>query len=258
MPRKARQKSETDIYHVMLRGINQTQLFYEDADRIAFMDRLQRYRNECGFVLYAYCLMGNHVHLLIKEGEMDLSLVIKKLALSYSFWFNSKYDRSGYLFQGRYKREPVTSDEYLLVVVRYIHNNPVMIGESIALWTSYNEYVKTQRIVDVDLVLGLLDGNRTKARKQFVKFSELPPESDESVLDEREYKRNTDATAIKLIKDVANVTACQDLIDFERNERNRVLALLKNKGLSIRQISRLTGINRGIVQKASNYQQKAL
>jgi REP element-mobilizing transposase RayT len=61
----------------MLRGINQTQLFYDDEDRIAFMDRLKRYRDECGFSLYAYCLMGNHVHILLNENEWELSLIIK-------------------------------------------------------------------------------------------------------------------------------------------------------------------------------------
>jgi REP element-mobilizing transposase RayT len=233
----------------MLRGINRTQLFYDDEDRIAFMDRIRRYKDECGFTLYAYCLMGNHVHLLIEEGETDLSLIIKKLALSYSHWFNAKYDRSGYLFQGRYRREAITSNEHLLVVVRYIHNNPVRIGEPRTRWTSYDEYVKSPRIVDTGLVLGLFNDDLDAARRQFAQFSELESETDETVLDESGSTKIKDADAVELIKEIANIPSCQDLLDAEQNERDRVLALLKKKGLSVRQIARLTGISRNIVQR---------
>jgi REP element-mobilizing transposase RayT len=238
----------------MLRGISQTQLFYDDEDRLAFMDRVRRYKDECGFTLYAYCLMGNHVHLLIEEGETDLSTVIKRLALSYSHRFNAKYDRSGYLFQGRYRREAVASNEYLLVVVRYIHNNPVKIGEPRTLWTSYGEYMAEPNFVDTGLVLGLFDDEPEAARRQFAEFSELEPEPSETVFDESGPTRIKDADAVELIKEVANVPSCQDLIDAEKDERNRVLALLKKKGLSVRQIARLTGINRSIVLKAGKSQ----
>lgn len=249
MPRSARVKSETGIYHVMLRGINQTQLFYDDEDRIAFMDRLKRYRDECGFSLYAYCLMGNHVHILLNENEWELSLIIKRIALSYSFWFNSKYDRNGYLFQGRYKREAVTSDKYLLTVVRYIHNNPVQVGEPITLWTSHDEYMNSPRIVDTSLVMGMFDDDPARARKQFSDFSGSAPEAAEAVLGEQSPAKLKDAQAIQLIEQIANVTSCQDLINAEKDERNRVLTLLKENGLSVRQIARLTGINRNIIQR---------
>ena len=81
MPRQARRKSESGLHHVMVRGINQTQLFYDDEDRRAFMERLRRYKRECGFLLHAWCLMGNHVHLLVEEGRIDLSSMMKKILL---------------------------------------------------------------------------------------------------------------------------------------------------------------------------------
>jgi REP element-mobilizing transposase RayT len=251
MPRSARTQSETNIYHVMLRGISQVQLFYEDADRVAFMDRLQRFKDECGFTLYAYCLMGNHVHLLIKEDEQDLSLIMKKISLSYSCWFNAKYDRNGYLFQGRYKREGVASNEYLLEVVRYIHNNPVKVGESVSSWTSYDDYTKAPRIADTDFILGLFDDDLAQARQQFAEFINAQPDTEEAALLRWEAVKTKDADAIALIKDVAQVSACTDVATAEKDERNRVLALLKKRGLSIRQLARLTGLSRGIVQRAS-------
>lgn len=117
MAAQPRRLSESGFYHVMLRGINQTQLFYEDEDYYAFLESLGRFEEDCAFGLMAYSLMGNHIHLLIKVKEAGLSLIIKKLALSYSHWFNAKYDRSGYLFQGRFKSEPVEDDAYFLTVL---------------------------------------------------------------------------------------------------------------------------------------------
>jgi REP element-mobilizing transposase RayT len=250
MPRSARVKSATDIYHVMLRGINQTQLFYDDEDRHVFMDRLRRYKDKCEFAIYAYCLMGNHVHLLVKEGAIDMSIIIKKLTLSYSHWFNIKYDRSGFLFHGRYKREAVENDEYLLSVVRYIHNNPVKIGEEITFWSSYNEYAKKPHLVNTSLVLGMFSENERQARKLFSEFSFYKTELDETVLDVRAPTRLKDADAIIKIKKIAKVNSCLDLLEIDKTERNRLLALLKGNGITIRQLSRLTGINRNIIQKA--------
>jgi REP element-mobilizing transposase RayT len=137
MPRTSRQKSEAGIYHVMLRGIDRSQLFYDSEDRGAFLERLVRYKKECCFLLFAYCLMGNHVHLLIKEEELDLSGVIKRLANSYASYFNNKYERSGYVFEGRFKSEAISSEEQLLATLRYILKNPLKVGLSLDSWTSY-------------------------------------------------------------------------------------------------------------------------
>jgi REP element-mobilizing transposase RayT len=250
MPRSAREQSETNIYHVMLRGISQAQLFYDDTDRIAFMDRLQRFKDECGFTLYAYCLMGNHVHLLIKEGQTELSLIMKKIAISYSCWFNAKYDRSGSLFQGRYRRESITNDEYLLEVVSYIHNNPVKVGEAVSSWTSYNDYTKAPRIVDTDFILGIFDDDPARARQRFTEFINAQSSTEKTALSQWEETKTRDADAIALIKNLAQVSVCIDVAAMEKDERNRVLALLKKRGLSIRQLARLIGSSRGIVQRA--------
>ncbi len=110
MPRAARVISESDIYHVMLRSINRMQLFYDDDDRHEFIERLIRYKERFKFSLLAWSLMGNHVHLLIKSQKADLSSIMKRLALSYSHYYRAKYDWQGYLFQDRYRSEPVEDD----------------------------------------------------------------------------------------------------------------------------------------------------
>lgn len=75
MPRQARKKSSSGIYHIMLRGINRQQIFEDEEDREHFLETLENYKGQCGHTVYAYCLMGNHIHLLLKEGKEDLTLV---------------------------------------------------------------------------------------------------------------------------------------------------------------------------------------
>lgn len=248
MPRVKREISESGVYHVMVRGINQSQLFYDDEDRDAFLERLERYKDECGLGVYAWCLMGNHVHILLREGSVDLSSVMKRLLLSYSHYFNQKYDRCGYLYQDRYKRKPVDGDSYLLAAVRYIHRNPLEIGEPIDSYTSYGNYMGEPGVVDTGFVLGVLDEDPAKARRL---FKELVEEED----DGRIYSfvvggRTRDAEAAEIIKTCAGVMNCAAVAELDRDTLNELLPTLKQQGLTVRQISRLTGLNRGVVQRA--------
>ena len=80
MPRQARKKSESGVYHIMLSGINQQQIFEDEEDNFRFLETLSRYKKQCGYEIYAYCLMGNHVHILLKEGKENLTLVLKRIA----------------------------------------------------------------------------------------------------------------------------------------------------------------------------------
>jgi len=182
MARYARECSESGIYHVMLRGIDQTQLFYDSEDREALLERLARLKDEGSFKLFAYALMGNHTHFLIKEEQDPLALSIKRLAVSYSSWFNKKYDRSGYLFQGRFKSEPIKDDPHLLTVFKYIHYNPVKVGEDISAWTSYNDYLSSSELTDTDFILGMFAKSSPEAKEQLRQFLDIPLPKDEGIL----------------------------------------------------------------------------
>ena len=107
MPRKAREKSSTGIYHVVLRGINRQIIFEEDEDYQKLLQTLQEYKETSGYEIYGYCFMSNHIHLLIKEGEEDLGIVFRRIGARYVYWYNWKYNRRGHLFQDRYKSEAV-------------------------------------------------------------------------------------------------------------------------------------------------------
>ena len=141
MARQSREKSETGIYHVMIRGIDKRNIFLDKEDKIKFLEKLIQAKEAAKFKLYAYCLMDNHVHLLIQESE-EIGTSIKRLTVGYVQWHNNKYARTGHLFQNRYMSEVVETEEYLISVLRYIHQNPVkakMVKNCTNyLWSSYN------------------------------------------------------------------------------------------------------------------------
>lgn len=118
MPRTARRKSSTGIYHVLVRGVNQQRIFEDEADYAAYLLTLGRVKRENPFVLYAYCLMSNHVHLLLGEEAVPLSRIMQRIGVSYAYRFNQRHDRSGHLFQDRFKSEPVEDDGYFVTVSR--------------------------------------------------------------------------------------------------------------------------------------------
>jgi len=146
MPRVPRKRSKSGIYHVIMRGINRQSIFEEEEDYSKFIQIIQKYKDVCEYRLYAYCLMGNHLHLLLMEGKEPLEQVMRRICGSYVFWYNRKYGRMGCLFQDRYKSEPIEDDAYFLTVLRYIYQNPVKAGLVTSVekykWSNYNEYIE--------------------------------------------------------------------------------------------------------------------
>lgn len=251
MARSPREKSKTGIYHIILRGINRQLIFEDEEDADRFLETLGRYRKESGYEIYAYCLMGNHIHILIKEGKEELSLAMKRIGVSYVYWYNLKYDRSGHLFQDRYKSEVVEDNDYLLTVLRYIHQNPLKakIAEDISTykWSSYHEYLGNNGFSDKEFILELFDSDRRAAVSKFQKFHKTVETG--KCLDLKEKIAIRDDEAIEIIKEALNISRAKDVQKLDVTERNNFLRELKAKGLSTRQISRLTGISRNIVLK---------
>jgi REP element-mobilizing transposase RayT len=234
----------------MLRGNAGMQLFFDDDDRRFFLERLGRYRDECDLELFAWCLMGNHVHLLVRDESDSLSLAVKKLTQSYAAWFNQKYDRAGSVFGGRYRRESVEGEPYLLEVFRYILTNPVRAGGQIDQWTSYNDYRGLTGMTDTAFIASLFSPDPSAAFGLIDEFVSSRPDTEPAILDEPPARYNTDAAALKLIKGLTRSSSPTALADMNSNRRNTILTRLKDEGISVRRISRLTGISRGIVQRA--------
>ncbi|WP_048817995.1 transposase [Desulforamulus hydrothermalis] len=252
MPRTGRKKSKSGIYHIVLRGINKQLIFEEEEDSHKFLQTLGEYKKISGFKIYAYCLMDNHVHLLIKEEVEELGLIMRRIGASYVYWYNRKYERCGHLFQDRYKSEAVEDGKYFLTVLRYIHQNPLKAGLvkeiSQYKWSSYAEYVSESKIVDTELALKIFGDNREKALNNFIAFHKT--ENKDSCLDIAYINLIKDSEAAEIIKLTCRVNHCHELQRMDRCKRDRFLRILREKGLSTRQIARLTGISRAIILKA--------
>jgi putative transposase len=251
MPRGPRKKSDSGVYHVMLRGINRQTIFESDDDRYEFLSKLKHYKDAEKFVLYGYCLMDNHVHLLIQESEDDISSAIKRICSSYVLWYNRKYERCGHLFQERFKSEPVETDIYLLTALRYIHQNPIEAGMCKHMldykWMSYKEYIKEPIIVDTEIALSLFAPNRDKAIELFTEY--MNEKNDDNCLEFEEYFKLSDAEVIKKIYElgVKNISELQQL---DKINRDTILKKVKsNRGVTIRQLSRITGISKSVIGK---------
>ena len=252
MPRAARVKSISGIYHIIMRGINRQTLFKDKEDYIKFVQTLERYKEVCGYKLYAYCLMGNHVHLLLKEDKESLGTIMRRICGSYVLWYNKKYDRVGYLFQGRFKSEPVEDGVYFLTVLRYIFQNPLKANLVTEIknyvWSNYTDYVKGNNRSDVDFVLNIFNKDKEKAVKSFIDY--INQENNDECLEISQKQRLTDNYARKVIKKYCKISHETEIQKFDIETRNMYIKGLKEEhGLSIRQIERLTGIGRGIIQR---------
>lgn len=161
MARQARKKSETGIYHIMLRGIDKRNIFLDDEDKRKFINSIIKAKKRGNFTLYAYCILNNHVHLLIKEESESIGESVKRITVGYIAWHNDKYKRTGHLFENRFKSEPVETDISFFRVLRYIHQNPLKAGIVKKLkdyhWSSYRQYINKYNgfnsFIDTELTL---------------------------------------------------------------------------------------------------------
>jgi putative transposase len=180
MARHARKKSSSGVYHVIVRGANRQEIFHDEEDRIKFLVILQKYKTKSGLKFYAWCLMGNHVHLLVKEGSESISVVMKRLGVSYVIYYNWKYKTTGHLFQDRFKSENVETVDYLLTVTRYIHQNPVKAGIVTKphhwRWSScrgyYGQSVYPPNLLDPYYLLRMFSPDLSISQARFKDFNE--------------------------------------------------------------------------------------
>ena len=133
-------------FHIYNRGNHKKDIFLEEDDYLRYLERLRKSKDKYNISVICYCLMPNHIHLLVRQdSEAPISRFMSSLHTSYSMYFNLKYDRVGHLFQGRFKQKEVDKDEYFLLVTSYIHLNPLKNGLVENLedyqWSSYPDYI---------------------------------------------------------------------------------------------------------------------
>ncbi|MHB8157253.1 MAG: transposase [Desulfocucumaceae bacterium] len=257
MPRHARVFSQKQVYHVMLRGNDRQNIFIDDEDKKRIVDILIEKKNDSLYYIYAFCVMDNHIHLIIKEGADSLSRAIKRIAISYALYFNKKYKRIGHVFQDRYKSENIEDDRYLLSAIRYVHQNPLKAGLSSIdeyYLSSYREYLGDKIIVtDTDEILEMISKNKDAALKEFVRLSHVNTgDLLIDVPDDKEIDEDLVEYYIKTYLNERNIS----LIDLKNNSnqwmvRELVGLLLQKTTLSRRGIANVLGLNRETVRKTA-------
>lgn len=262
MPRGPRIKSATGVYHIMFRGINRMGIFMDDQDNQKLLDILDNISLQGEYATYAYCLMKNHMHLLLKEGNDSISRSMKRIGISYSYYFNKKYERAGHVFQDRYKSEAVENERYLLACARYIHNNPVK-AELVKnpedyKWSSYSDYIYEKHEcsgnVNTGFILNIFDKNRKSAIEAFRKFS-LAKEEKEKFIDiddeednadrDKDMTENIDQVLKKYGLSIDSLSNCKDKTKIY--EAIRELKALE--GISVRRLSKIISIDRNIINR---------
>ena len=248
--RTPRKLSPADIYHIVARGTGRQLIFEDDEDRQAFMRFLEEALDRAEVELYAWCLMGNHVHLLVHAPMEHVSSCMKFLLGRYSQWFNAKSGRVGHLFQERFRSEPIDTDAYLATVVRYIHANPEKAGVGAVEtypWSSYQEYTGEPQLCSTEFVLSVFGGVES-----FVKAG-VSDGGDAQCIDipnpSRARIANSDEQALAIAQSLLDVEP-NELKTLPKKERDLRLATLKGAGLSVRQVERITGIGRNTVSRA--------
>ena len=180
MARPLRIVYEGAVYHVTARGNRRADIFRTDQDRERFIRQLAESVRLYDVRLYLFCLMTNHVHLVVETPQANLSRFMQRLQTAYTVYFNRRYNQSGHLFQGRFGSSVVEEDEYVLKLSRYVHLNPVFVKahtnktdrERVQVlrnypWSSYRSYIgKCARLdfVDYGPILEMMDGSGKKGQ----------------------------------------------------------------------------------------------
>ena len=189
MARPLRVEYQGAIYHVTIRGNDRRNIFLDDRDRQRFLDRLAGCVEAHEVRLYMFCLMGNHVHLMLETPAGNLSEFMHRLQTAYSVYFNLRHGRGGHLFQGRYGARVVRGEGYILRLSRYVHLNPIStraakklpLHERIDMlrryrWSSYRSYIARAaplEFVDYAPMLAMIRAaTKVKRPSEYRKFVE--------------------------------------------------------------------------------------
>lgn len=248
MVRAMRKTGVSGFYHIVMRGAGHCLIFEDDCDRTRFLETLDAQLGQPSLRLHAWCLMSNHVHLLVEADMHLLSEAMRRLDSSYAIYFNKRHERIGPLFQGRFKSEPVDTDAYFLTALRYIHQNPQKAGIANSCdypWSSFSEFVGRPVRTDTAKALAMLGGI-----EGFIAFHEQDDPAAPCIDIDRGRKLIGDDEALEVARRALDGTTAGSVSSLGREARDDALRQLKAANLSIRQIERLTGVSRSVVAKA--------
>lgn len=241
MSRRARQLSGSGIYHVMLRGVNRDVIFLEDEDRERFLFALGAARDSSECKVLAYCLMDNHAHLVLRAGIEPIGCTVRRLGVRYAGWFNRKYDRVGHLFQDRFKSVPVDDDAHLVVLLRYVWNNPIEAGLAVHpgeyRWSSRRFFGGSSNLVDSDELDRLLPVDPLADRTGVV----LTPWEDPGKRGPR--ARYSDEQAAGFLEQACGADRPESFLLLDAATQRLAIRTLRTRSVPFAQLAKLTGMS---------------
>ena len=265
MARLPRIYSESGFYHVMLRGINRENIFGDAACKKHFMSILSRNfttsdkeeENKKKGQLFAFCILDNHAHLLVKESYMGISNLMQRISCSYAHYYNRRFGRSGPVFESRYTSKAIDDSRYFSEVVKYIHNNPVkahMVDDFCKYeWSSAPYYLEERlEFLATDFLKGSMSDG------EFLKFMQSPVRSNTPIMVCRWPERISDFEVWKAARKIEEAAEASDLVDLvgtDSKKRENVLfhtinKLMKIKGIAKTQIAKVLDVSVYIINKA--------
>lgn len=256
MPRKPRTISSTGIYHIILRSVNQHIIFETESDYQKFLYILSDCKIKYDIDIYAYCLMDNHIHLLLYSIPDALSSFFQSLGTRFVRWYNSKYTRSGHLFQERFHSCPIENKSHYLATLVYIHNNPVKANivqyPSKYRWSSFKAfYGQKNPLINVSFSYDIA-GSKDSLLKFFSSHSINNNTETDSyfVNDHRETTHFlADEQALYIFKKVTNLSSTSETQFLPRKTRNEYIRLLRQNKLTQKQIARLMDVSISTVKR---------
>lgn len=255
MSKTPRKYSKSNIYHIIIKGIDNQNIFYDDQDRRVFLKKLLITKKENDITIYSYSLMDNHVHMVIKIEKEFLSKAMQSLMIRYVRFFNKKYERIGALSQCRFKSKNIEDQDYFLKVCRYVHRNPENAGIAKTedyQWSSYQEYVKKEKIVDKRILLHYFNNDIN----EFIKYTKKCDDN-ESLNEFAEFEirdKLTDRELLKIIMKIFNINDVDKVVNFFKDHdkyelKSDIEKIKKIRGTNKTQVARVIRVNRKIVAK---------
>ena len=248
MPHTQRKRSETGFYHVVSKGDGGQVIFESNNDRTRYLEELESAAADYGVEVHAYCLMDNHVHLLVRDAKGSLSGFMKQLDENYARYFAWRSGRVGHVFQGRFWSEPIDCDEYFLSAMRYIHMNPEPPGICKARdypWSSYRAYVGEKSFTTTELGLSLLGG-----KDRFEAFHEQGASSTRPFKSSALSNHLTHDELVAIAVSTIGRDELNNLRGMAPVSRIPYLQKLRTIGMTCSEITRITGLGRSTVQRA--------
>ncbi|MFQ5998924.1 MAG: transposase [Candidatus Bathyarchaeia archaeon] len=247
MARPVRIEYPGAVYHVVTRGNNRQNVFQDDRDRARYLERLCFYTQEKEAHLLCYCLLTNHVHLLIETPKGNLSKLMQPFQTSYTVYFNKRHGHTGHVFEQRYKAFLVDKDNYLLEVSRYIHLNAVQAGiverPQDYPWSSYKDYLGRNEMVGMkrDVILGYFSGSKQGKIARYREFVE-------GVIEKKEFWEELPIVKQAFIGD-------EDFVEEMAQKRKRMEPVEERYRLRdiVREVCKVTGLTKeGLGQRAQD------